>query len=50
VTDQSTWAIQAELEWWTRFQPDGIPVSEAAETLEDALAVNCLALKQFIER
>ncbi len=41
---------QAELEWSATFQADGIPVSEAVEMLESALAANSLALKQFMER
>ena len=40
---------QAELEWSATFQADGLPVSEAMEMLEGALAANCLALKQFME-
>ena len=41
---------RAELEWSATFQPTGIPASEAMEMLEGALAANCLALKQFMER
>ena len=41
---------RAELKWSATFQADGIPVSEAVEMLEGALATNCLALKQFMER
>ena len=41
---------QAEVAWSATFQADGIPVSEAVEMLEGALATNCLALKQFMER
>ena len=41
---------QAELVWSASFQPDGIPLSEAVDLLQGALAANCLALKQFIER
>ena len=41
---------QAELVWSASFQPDGIPPSEAVDLLEGALAANCLALKQFLER
>ena len=40
---------QAELTWSATFQPDGLPVSEAVELLEGALAENCRALKQFME-
>jgi hypothetical protein len=40
---------QAELEWSASFQPDGLPASEAVALLEGALAVNCVALKQFME-
>ena len=41
---------QAELEWSATFEPDGLPASEAVELMEGALAANCLALKQFLER
>jgi hypothetical protein len=41
---------QAELVWSASFQPEGIPVSEAVDLLEGALAANCLVLKQFLER
>ena len=41
---------QAELAWSASFQPDGLPESEAAALLEGALAANCLALKQLLER
>jgi hypothetical protein len=41
---------QAELEWSASFGADGLPASEAVELLEGALAANCLALKEFIER
>ena len=41
---------QAELEWSVTFEADGLPASEAAELMEGALAANCLALKQFLER
>ena len=40
---------QTELTWSATFQPDGLPVSEAMELLEGALAENCLALKQLLE-
>jgi hypothetical protein len=40
----------AELEWYSTFEPEGIPMSEAADMLEGALSTNCLALKQFMER
>jgi hypothetical protein len=40
---------QSELEWSSTFEADGLPVDEAREMLEGALAVNCLALKQFLE-
>lgn len=40
---------QAKLAWSAIFQPIGIPVSEAKELMEGALAANCLALKQFLE-
>jgi len=41
---------QCELEWSATFQAAGLPASEAQEMLEGALAANCLALKQFLER
>jgi len=41
---------QAELAWSASFQPDGLPASEAVALLEGALAANCLALKQLLER
>ena len=41
---------QSELVWSASFQPDGIPASEAVDLLQGALAANCLALKQFMER
>lgn len=40
---------RAELAWSATFEPDGLPVSEAVDLLEGALAANCLALKQFME-
>ena len=40
---------RAELEWSATFEADGLPAQEAREMLEDALAANCLALKQFME-
>jgi Polyketide cyclase / dehydrase and lipid transport len=40
---------QCELEWSATFDTDGLPASEAAELMENALAANCLALKQFME-
>ena len=40
---------RAELEWSATFEADGLPTEEARELLEDALAANCLALKQFME-
>jgi hypothetical protein len=39
-----------ELEWNSTFEPEGIPEIEAGQMLESALAANCLALKQFMER
>ena len=39
---------QAELVWSAAFEPDGLPASEAAELMEEALAANCLALKHFM--
>jgi len=41
---------QSELVWSASFQPVGIPPSEAVDLLQGALAANCLALKQFVER
>ena len=41
---------QAELAWSATFDADGLPASEAVDLLEGALAANCLALKQFLER
>jgi hypothetical protein len=41
---------QAELEWSATFEADGLPADEARDMLEGALAANCLALKQFLER
>lgn len=41
---------RAELEWSATFEADGLPAEEARELLEDALAANCLALKQLLER
>ena len=41
---------QAEVAWSATFQPDGLPASEAAALLEGALAANCRALKQLLER
>jgi hypothetical protein len=40
---------RAELEWSATFEADGLPAEEARELLADALAANCLALKQFME-
>jgi hypothetical protein len=41
---------RAELEWGATFEPDGLPESEAVALLESAMAANCLALKQVLER
>ena len=41
---------RTELACSASFQPVGIPESEAIELMEGALAANCLALKQFLER
>jgi len=41
---------QTELTWSATFQPDGLPANEAVGLMEGALAQNCLALQQFIER
>ena len=43
-------ARRTELAWSVSFQPDGLPASEAVALLEGALAANCLALKQLLER
>jgi hypothetical protein len=40
----------SELKWSATFEADGLPASEATELMEGALAANCLALKQFVER
>ena len=40
---------QCELAWSATFESDGLPVSEAAELMEGALAAHCMALKQFLE-
>ena len=40
---------RAELAWSATFEADGLPMEEARELLEGALAANCLALKQFME-
>ena len=40
---------RAEVEWSATFEADGLPAEEARELLADALAANCLALKQFME-
>jgi hypothetical protein len=41
---------QVELALSATFEADGLPASEAAELMGGALAANCLALKQFLER
>lgn len=41
---------RAEVEWSATFEPDGLPEREAEALMEGALAANCLALKQFLER
>jgi hypothetical protein len=41
---------QAELAWSATFEADGLPASEAVDLLEGALAANCLALKQFLDK
>jgi hypothetical protein len=41
---------QCEVTWSATFEADGLPASEAAEMLAAALAANCLALKQLLER
>jgi hypothetical protein len=40
----------AELAWSASFQSNGLPASEAVALLKGALAANCLALKQLLER
>ena len=41
---------QPELAWSVTFEANGLPASEAVELMEGALAANCLALKQVLER
>jgi hypothetical protein len=41
---------RAELTWSASFGADGLPASEAVELLEGALAANCLALKELLDR
>lgn len=41
---------RAEVAWSATFEPDGLPEREAEALMEGALAANCLALKQFLER
>lgn len=41
---------RAEVEWSATFEPDGLPEREAEALMEGALAANCLAMKQFLER
>jgi hypothetical protein len=41
---------QAEVEWSSTFESDGIPLNEAVEMMEGALSNNCLALKRFMEQ
>lgn len=41
---------RAEVAWSATFEADGLPASEAVELVEGALAANCVALKQFLER
>jgi hypothetical protein len=41
---------RAELEWSATFAADGLPAEEARELLEGALAANCVALQQLLER
>lgn len=41
---------RAEVEWSATFEPDGLPEREAEALMEGALAANCQALKQFLER
>jgi len=43
-------STMTELSWSATFEPDVLPVSEAVELMEFALAANCRALKSFIER
>lgn len=40
----------AEVAWSATFEPDGLPKREAEALMEGALAANCQALKQFLER
>ena len=41
---------RAELGWSATFEADGLPEGEAKELMEGALAANCVALKQVMER
>lgn len=41
---------QAELEWSSTFEADGLPADEARDMLESALEANCITLKQFLEK
>jgi hypothetical protein len=41
---------RCQVTWSASFEADGLPASEAAELLEGALAANCVALKQWLER
>jgi hypothetical protein len=50
MTVQELGQSRAELEWSATFEADGVPAEEAQKLLEDALAANCLALKQLLER
>ncbi|MBW7884318.1 MAG: SRPBCC family protein [Caldilineaceae bacterium] len=43
-------SYQGKLVWSATFEPIGIPANEAMSLLEGTLAVNCLALKQLLER
>ena len=40
---------RTELAWSASYEPNGLPASEATDLLQGALAVNCLALKQYME-
>jgi hypothetical protein len=41
---------RCQVTWSASFEADGLPASEAVALLEGALAANCLALKQLLER
>lgn len=50
VTVRELGVSRSELAWTVVFEPDGLPADEALAMLEGALAANCAALKQLLER